>query len=59
MKIFKVTDIVGYFGLFLDNEIEAENEIEAIEAVRNIISDNIANFIHVELEEIDNEEDII
>lgn len=59
MKTFKVKDIVGYFGLFLDDEVEADDEIEAMEMVQNEIIDNIGNYIDIELEEIDNEEDII
>lgn len=59
MKTFKVKYIVVYFGLFLGDEVEAENEIDAKEAVQNIIIDNIGNYIDIELEEIDNEEDII
>lgn len=58
-KIFKVKDIVGYFGLFLDDEVEADDEIEAMEMIQDEIIDNIGNYIDIELEEIDNEEDII
>lgn len=58
-KIFKVKDIVGYFGLFLDDEVEADDEIEAMEKIQDEIIDNIGNYIDIELEEIDNEEDII
>ena len=58
-KIFKVRDIVGYFGLFLDDEVEADDEIEAKEMIQDEIIDNIGNYIDIELEEIDNEEDII
>ena len=58
-KIFKVRDIVGYFGLFLDDEVEADDEIEAMEMIQDAIIDNIGNYIDIELEEIDNEEDII
>lgn len=59
MKTFKVKDIVGYFGLFLDDEVEADDEIEAMEMVQNEIIDNIGNYINIELEEIDNEENNI
>ena len=58
-KIFKVKDVVGYFGLFLDDEIEADDEIEVMEMIQDEIIDNIGNYIDIELEEIDNEEDII
>ena len=59
MKSFKVKDIVGYFGLFLDDEVEADDEIEAIEMVQNEIIDNIGNYIDIELEEIENEKNNI
>lgn len=59
MKTFKVKNIIGYFGLFLDDEVEADDELDAKEMVLNEIIDNIGNYIDIELEEIDNEEDII
>ena len=56
MKTFKVKNIIGYFGLFLDDEVEADDEIEGMEMVQNEIIDNIGNYIDIELEEIDNED---
>ena len=55
-KIFKVKDIVGNFGLFLDNEVEADDEIDAMEMIQDEIIDNIGNYIDIDLEEIDNED---
>ena len=55
-KLFKVKDIAGYFGLFLDDEVEADDEIEAMEMIQDEIIDNIGNYIDIELEEIDNED---
>ena len=58
MKTYRVLDIFGSFGLFLDEEIEAEDETDAKEYVMNEIIDNIGNYIDIELEEIfDDEED--
>ena len=53
MKTFRVLDIYGSFGLFLDEEIEAEDETDAKEQVMNEILDNIGNYIDIELEEIE------
>ena len=58
MKKYRVTDIMGYFGIFLDEEIEAENDIDAKESIMCEIMDNIGNYIDIELEEIDVEEEI-
>lgn len=33
MKKYKVEDIKGYFGIFLDEEVEAEDEIQAMEYI--------------------------
>lgn len=52
MKKYRVEDIIGSFGIFLDDEIEAENYSEAVEEVMNEIIDNIGNYIEIELEEI-------
>lgn len=57
MKTYKVVDIVGYFGLFLDEEIEADDYAEACEQVLLEISDNIGNYIDIELEEIEEDEE--
>lgn len=52
MKTYRVLDIYGSFGLFFDEEIEAEDEIDAKEYVLNEILDNIGNYIDIELEEV-------
>jgi len=52
VKKYRVEDIIGSFGIFLDDEIEAENYSEAVEEVMNEIIDNIGNYIEIELEEI-------
>ena len=57
MKRYKVIDIIGSFGLFLDEEIEAENSIEAQEQIMYEIIDNIGNYIDIELEKIEDEEE--
>lgn len=57
MKKYKVIDIIGSFGLFLDEEIEAENSIEAREQIMDEIIDNIGNYIDIELERIEDEEE--
>ena len=56
MKTYRVLDVYGSFGLFFDEEIEAEDEIDAKEYVLNEILDNIGNYIDIELEEIDESE---
>lgn len=57
MKKYRVLDIFGSFGLFLDEEIEAEDETDAKEYVMNEIIDNIGNYIDIELEEIFDDEE--
>lgn len=57
MKKYKVIDIIGSFGLFLDEEIEAENIIEAREQIMDEIIDNIGNYIDIELERIEDEDE--
>lgn len=57
MKRYKVIDIIGSFGLFLDEEIEAENSIEASEQIMDEIIDNIGNYIDIELERIEDKEE--
>lgn len=52
MKTYKVTDIMTNLEIFLDDEIEAENEYEAKDEVLNEILDNLGNYIEIELEEI-------
>lgn len=53
MKKFKVEDIRGYFHLFLDEEVEAEDEIQAMEYILYEIMDNIGNYIEIDLIEVD------
>ena len=57
MKKYKVEDIRAYFGLFLDEEVEAEDEIEAMEYIQDEIMDNIGNYIDIELIEVDEDID--
>ena len=56
MKKYRVEDIICSFGLFLDDEIEAENRIDAQEQVFNEIYDNLGNYIEVVLEKIEDED---
>ena len=53
MKTYRVTDILSSFGLFLDSEVEAADEIDAKEQILNDIMDNLGNYIDIELEEVD------
>lgn len=55
MKTYKVIDIISSLGIFLDDEIEAKNDIEAKEEVFNEIIDNIGNYIEIEVEELKGE----
>lgn len=57
MKKYKVVDIMGFFGIFLDEEIEAEDEIEAKEQIMFAICDNIGNYLDIEVEEVIEEEE--
>ena len=57
MKTYRVEDIITSFGIFLDDEVEAEDEYDAKEQVLNEIIDNIGNYIEIEVEEIDGSED--
>lgn len=57
MKKFIVKEVFGSFGIFLDDVIEAENSVDAMEQVMDEIIDNIGNYIDIELEEIDEEDD--
>lgn len=52
MKKYRVIDIFGSFGLFIDEEIEAEDDIEAREYILYEIMDDIGNYIDIEVEEI-------
>ena len=57
MKKFKVEDIKGYFGIFLDEEVEAEDEIQAMEYILDEIMDNIGNYIEIDVIEVDDDID--
>ena len=57
MKKFRVVDVIGNFGIFLDDEIEADGDWEAKNIICNEIMDNLGNYIDIELEEIESEED--
>ena len=56
MRKFIIKDIISSFGLFLDEEIEAENACEAAEEVMMQICDDIGNYIDIEFDEIYDEE---
>ena len=53
MKKYRVDDIICSFGIFLDEEVEAENQSEAREIVFNEIMDNLGNYIDIVLEIIE------
>lgn len=53
MKKFKVEDIRGYFDIFLDEEIDAEDEMQAKEEILYEILDNLGNYIEIDVIEID------
>ena len=57
MKKYKVEDIKGYFGIFLDEEVEAEDEIQAKEEILYEILDNLANYIEIDVIEVDDDID--
>lgn len=57
MKKYKVEDIKGYFGIFLDEEVEAEDEIQAMEYILDEIMDNIGNYIEIDVIEVDDDVD--
>lgn len=57
MKKFKVEDIRGYFDIFLDEEIEAEDEMQAKEEILYEILDNLGNYIEIEVIEVDEDID--
>lgn len=57
MKKYRVTDITGWFGLFIDEEIEANDSIDAKDEILNQIMDNIGNYIDIEVEEIEEYEE--
>ena len=57
MKKFKVEEIRGYFDIFLDEEVEAEDEIQAKEEILYEILDNLANYIEIDVIEVDDDID--
>ena len=57
MKKFKVEDIRGYFDIFLDEEVEAEDEMQAKEEILYEILDNLGNYIEIDVIEVDEDID--
>ena len=57
MKKFKVEDVRGYFGIFLDEEVEADDEIQAKEEILYEIMDNIGNYMEIDVIEVDEDID--
>ena len=53
MNKYRVDDIICSFGIFLDEEVEADSQSEAQEIVLNEIMDNIGNYIDIVLERIE------
>lgn len=57
MKNYKVEEIRGYFDIFLDEEIEAEDETQAKLEILDQILDNLGNYIEIEVIEVDEDID--
>jgi hypothetical protein len=57
MKRYEVTEILGSFELFIGDEVEAKNEVDAKEQILNEILDNLGNYIDIEIEEVNDYED--
>ena len=57
MKKFKVEEIRGYFDIFLDEEIEAEDETQAKLEILDQILDNLGNYIEIDVIEVDDDID--
>lgn len=57
MKKFKVEYIRGYFDIFLDEEVEAEDEMQAKEEILYEILDNLGNYIEIDVIEVDEDID--
>ena len=55
MKKYRVVNIDGSFGLFLDEEYEGKDSVDVKEQIMEEIMDNIGNYLDIELEEIDDE----
>lgn len=56
MKKFRIIDIVPSFGIFIDDEYEAEDEHEALDMIFNEIIDNIGNYVDIDVEEVQEDE---
>ena len=57
MTKYRIENITCYLAMFLDDEIEADDEIDAKDMIMNEVIDNIGNYIDIELEEIYEEDD--
>ena len=58
MKKYRIENIIGNFGIFVDDEVEAEDAVEAQVIICEEIMENLANYLDIELEEIeDNSEE--
>lgn len=53
MKKFRVKDLRAYLNYFVDEEYEAEDDVDVIEEVLLEICDNIGNYIEIDVEEIE------
>ena len=53
MKTYKIESIIEYFDMFIGDEVEAYDEIDAKEIILNEIMDNIGNYIDIEVYEIE------
>lgn len=58
MKKYRVVNIDGSFGLFLDEEYEGEDSVDIKEQIMEEIMDNIGNYIDIELEELDDDSNV-
>lgn len=59
MKKFKVEYVRGYFSIFVDEEVEAEDETRAKEEILYEIMDNIGNYIEIDVIEVDDESEVV
>lgn len=57
MKQYKVTYVEGNFGIFLDDIVVAEDTLDAKEQVLEEIIDNIGNYIDIEVEEVEEDDE--
>ncbi len=58
MKKYRIVNIDGSFGLFLNEEYEGEDSVDVKEQIMEEIMENIGNYIDIELEEIDNDSNV-